>query len=190
MASQSNPNKPIADNDSDAPARASAEEVLRPFQSASAKFLQASAAARDAALQQCAQAWLDFHDEVRKAEQEAYQTMMAATRKHVGALGQPAAGTADEAYAARARSHFDYEREVRQIYADTQAKLSAIAQKSCEGGRGDAVRQFSKQHQDAFQAYQADLQRAWSGAKALDPQALSAIGATILFTIHAVSHGG
>lgn len=119
MTSQSDPNKPTADDASDAPSRASAEEVLRPFQSASVRFLQASAA-RDAAPQPCAQARLDVHG---------------------------------------------------------------------EGRRGESTRQLFKQHQDAFQAYLADLQRAWSGTEALDPQAMSAIGATILFTIHAVSQG-
>jgi hypothetical protein len=189
MTSQNRPGKQT-DSDSTAASGASTEEVLRPFQAASAKFLQANYMAQEAAISQRAQAWLDVQDEVRRVDQEAYQAAMAAMRKHINTIGQSATVSPEEAYAVRARAQLDYEREVRQICAEAQAKVTAIAQKRFgEGGGAGSTEQFFNQRQDAHKAYLADLQQAWSTIQSLDPQIANAIASSILFTINAVGQG-
>jgi hypothetical protein len=189
IAPQDKPGKPAEPDPAAAP-NASLEDALRPFQEAAAKFLQASFAAQQAVMKQRMHAWLDLQDEVRKTEHEAYQAAMAATRKHVDAMAQPPAGSPEEVNAARAQAQLEYEKEIRQLHADTQAKLTALAQRaSGEGGAGAPAGQPFTQQQDAYQAYLADLQQAWASTKALDPQAMNAIAANILFTINAASQG-
>lgn len=186
MTSQKKP----GDAGSEAFTSSGTKDVLKPFQDASAKFLQATFSAQEVALKQRAQAWLDFQDEVRKGEQEAYQAVMAATRKHVNTMGQPVTGNMEEMHSARAKTQLEYEKEVRQIYADTQAKMTAIAQKVFgEGGGGEPTKQASNPRQDAYQAYLTDLQQAWSGIKALDPQTMNAIASSIMYTINAANQG-
>jgi hypothetical protein len=154
------------------------------------KFLQANQSVVEGAMRQCAQAWLDFQDEVRKAEHDAHQAAVAAARKHINAMAQPGANP-EEIYSTRARAQFDYEKEIRQIYSDTQTKLTAVAQKTFgEGGTQNVVKDVSSQRQDAYQAYLADLRQAWSGMKTLDPHTINAIASSILFTISAASQAG
>ena len=171
------------------------EEALRPFQEASAKFLQASVAAHEAAIKQRAQAWLDLQDEARKIEQDTHHAVLDATRKHLEKLGQPATASPEDAFAARAQSQIDYEKAVRQAHVDAQTKLTTIAQKASGestggGGGDDSLKKLTNQRQDAYQTYLADLQKAWSGVKSLDPQTVNAIASNILFTINAIGQAG
>lgn len=215
MESKTNPDKP-ADTAPSAHPSASIEEVLRPFQDASARFLQTSVAARDAAMRQQARAWLDLQEANRRAELEAHLAVIAAARKHLDQMEQQAAGgapaaatatatsdavasgvgagpiaSAEEAYAARVRAQAEYEQEVRRIYADTQAKLAAAQQQAFTGGtERDPARQLFGQQQGAYQAYLAELQQAWAGAQGLDPQMMNAIASSILHTIQAANRGG
>ncbi len=180
MASQGN----SADTASDSTTQANTDETLRPFHDASAKFFQASMAARDAVFKQRAQAYLDVQDKVREVEQEAQRALAEATRKHVDQIGQQGAGSLEEQHTARAQAQVDYEKDVRQIYADTQAKLKDVAGASAAADGGDAIGQLLRQRQDAYQTYLIDLQQAWSGAKSLDPQTVHAIASSILLTIN------
>lgn len=184
MATQKKP-KDRKDTASDESSSVKTEDVLRPFQDASVKFLQTNFSAQESAIKQRAQAYLDLQAEVRKVEQEAYDAVMEANRKHVNKMGQQATSNSmEEMYSERAQSQFDYEREVRQVYIDAQAKLKAIAQKAFGEEGGDETKQFANQRQDAYQSYLADLQQAWSDTKALDPQTMNAIASHILFTIN------
>jgi hypothetical protein len=187
MTSQNNPNKPAA-TDPGASSSVNAEDVLKPFQIASVKFLQAAAQARDAAMRDSVLARIDFCTQARTTEHDACQAIMAAMRKHV-ATTEPQAGNTDESFVVLTRAHVDYEKEVRQIQADTQAKLSAMAQKAFNEGQQEVARQFGKQRQDAYQTYVADLQQAWSTVKGLEPQTMNAIASTITSTLHAASQG-
>jgi hypothetical protein len=213
MESKTNPDKP-ADTDPSAHSTASIEAVLRPFQDASARFLQASVAARDAAMRQQARAWLDLQEAIRRAELEAHLAAIAVARKHLDQMEQQSAGGAavaasgaaasgaaagsasagaspEEAYAVRARAQADYEQEIRQIYANTQAKLAAAQQQAFTGGtERDPARQMVGQQQNAYQAYLAEMQQAWAGAQGLDPQTMNAIATNILYTIQAANRGG
>lgn len=164
---------------------ANSDEVLRPFQEASAKYLQARLAAQEVVLKQRAQACLDLQDRIREVEQEAYRALMEVSRKHVAKIGQQPAGNFSELYLTRAQSQLDYEKEVRQVYMDSHAKLSAIAQTAAGEHSGEAIKSFTDQQQNAYQAYLADLQRAWSAAKSLDPQTMSVIASNIMFTMQA-----
>ncbi len=192
MASQNKPNKPAGDS-SDASSGVNTEDSLRPFQDAAAKFLQAHFSAQESFMKQRAQACLDLQEGVRKVEQEAHQAVMDVTRRHIQATGQPATGQAaaggvEAAYAARVQAQLDYEKEVRQIHADAQAKVMALVQKAQSESFGEeSVKNFASQRQGAYQAYLEDLQRAWSGTKALDPRTLNAIASTILMTMNAAS---
>lgn len=162
------------------------EEALRPFQDAAAKFLQAIVSAQQSATKQRTQAYLDFYDNLRKVEQEAYQTVMDATKKHVEKLGQQTTNSPEEVYTAGAQSQFDYEKQVRQVSIDTQAKLKDLVQKSFGEDGGDPTKQFADERQKAYQTYLADLQQAWANTKALDPQTIKAIASNILFTLQMV----
>lgn len=206
MASHNEPSKPAAGGRSHAPSGGTnvppggpttpsvsdTAEALRPFQEAAAKFLQAQVSANESFFRLRAQFALDLQDEARKVEQEAHQAVMEATRKHLGNLGQPAtgqsaAGSVEAQYGARTQAQLDYERAVQQIYADTQAKMMAIAQKAQgENISGDSIRRFTEQRQGAYQAYLEDLQRAWAATRTSDPQTLNAIAASILMTMNAV----
>lgn len=170
-----------------APAKSSSvdiEEGLKLFQEASAKFLQADFSAQESAIKQRAQAYLDFQAEVRKVEQEAYGAVMELTKKHINSMGHQVAGSLEEMYYVRAQSQLDYEKEVRQVYIDIQAKLNTIAQKAFDGEGEGAIKQFANQRENAYQAYMADLQHAWSNTRALDPQTMNAIASNILLTIN------
>jgi len=196
-----------AQPDPGAPPGSPLEETLRPFQAASARFLQTSQSVQQSIMRQSVQTWLDFVDQVRKTEYEAHRTAMAAARKHLDAMGQAPTkaptkaltkaltSSPEELFAARAQAQADYEQEVRQIQADTQTKLAALSQSTfgasgSGSGSNESIQQLSNQRQDAYQAYLADLQQAWSGVKSLDPQTVSAIASTILFTMNAAGHGG
>jgi len=166
------------------------DESFGPFQAASAKFLHASHSIQESVARQHARMWLDYMDEVRKTEHEGHLATTAATRKHIDATSQQPTGSPEEIYLARVRSQLEYEKEIRQIHADTQAKLAALSQSAFqESGSGDGIRQLAGQRQDAYQAYLTELQQAWSGVKALDPQTIQSIASSILFTINAANQG-
>jgi hypothetical protein len=173
----------FGDTTPDEPSSVHAEEGLKPFQDASIKFLQANFSAQESLIKQRAQFGLDLQDEARKVEQEAYDAVMEATKKHVNNLGRQAAGGLAEMYYARAQSQLDYEKEVRQVYIDTQARMSALARRALGEDGGDAIKQFAGRQQDAYQAYLADLQQAWDKTESLDPRTVNAIASNILFTI-------
>jgi hypothetical protein len=133
-------------------------------------------------MKQQTQTGLDLHQKVRDVEQEAYRAMMEAAKRHIDRLGQQPQASTQEFYLAHAQSQFDYEREVWRAYMDAQAKLRAIAAERLFGEQNGAAvtQQFTNQQQDAYQAYLADLQQAWSGTKTLDPQIMSAIASNIM----------
>jgi len=158
-------------------------EALKPFHDASAKFLQANFAAHEAAMKQRMQAWLEFQEEARKVGDEAQTAVMDATRKYMDKVGQPGTGTQEEQYSARAQSHLDYEKEIRQAYIDNRTKVTGIAQKAFGQSADDMMKQLANQRQDAYQAYLADLQRAWSSTTTVDPQTIAAIASNILMTV-------
>ncbi len=170
---------------SDAP---TLDDVLKPFQEASTKLLQANLTAQESAFKQRAKAELDYQDEVRNVEQEAYRALTAATRKQLDQLGQQGSGAPEQQFAARAQAQLDYEDEVRRIYTDAQTKLTAAAQKACDANAGgDAAQQLTNQRQDAYKSYLSDVQQAWSSIKALDPQTVNVIATHIMSTMSAVS---
>jgi len=204
MASPNEPKKPAAGGRPSAPSEgtnapsgvpnassvADMAEALRPFHEAAARFLQAQAAANEAFFRHRVQFWLDLQDEGRRVEQETHQAVMDTTRKHLGNLGQPptgqaAMGSVEALYTVRAQAQFDYDRAVRQIYADTQAKMMSLAQKAQgENLGGESIQRFMQQRQGAYQAYLEDLQRAWAATRASDPQTLNAIASSILATMN------
>jgi hypothetical protein len=164
------------------------DDVLKPFQEASTRLLQANLAAQETAFKQRAKAELDYQDEVRNVEQEAYRALTAATRKQLDQLGQQGSGSPEQQFSARAQAQLDYEDEVRRIYTDAQTKLTAAAQKACDANAGgDAVQQLTNQRQDAYKTYLSDVQQAWSSTKALDPQTVNVIATHIMSTMSAVS---
>lgn len=166
------------------------EDVLRPFQEASSRFLQASLAAHESVIRQQAQAWLDLQDEVRRVEQEAYRAATEATRKHLDQLGQQPESL-EQMYSARMQAQFEYENEIRRVYADAQAKLVDVARKAQDQTTGgDTARKLGNQQQDAYRTYMSDLQQAWSGTKSLDPQTVNAIASHILSTMNSVGQAG
>jgi protoporphyrinogen oxidase len=183
--------KTTAKDTSDQGQDATTEEVLRPFQEASEKFLQANVSAHQDAAKQYAQTYLDSQQEISEAQQEAYESILKITRKYLETAGQQQkADSPEEAYLAQAQSQFEYEKAVRQIYIDTDAKLQAIAQKLSGDQNEGLTRKLSGQRQDAYQTYLSDLQKAWSGAKNLSPEAINAIASNILSTISAASQAG
>ncbi|HWO18844.1 MAG TPA: hypothetical protein VNO30_08710 [Kofleriaceae bacterium] len=193
MTAQSKPGKPADPGSPPSPTTGVEDglgHVLGPFQAASAKFLQATQALQEASARQQAQAWLNFVDEARRTEHEAHQATMAVMRKHLEATSRQQAGSPEELFSARARTQLDHETELRQIHTDTQAKLTALSQKTfSESGNGDALKNLAPQRQEAYQAYLTDLQHAWAGVKSLDPQTVYAIASTIMFTLHAANQG-
>jgi hypothetical protein len=180
MAAQKKPADVAPDN----PSSVSVEDVLKPFQDASAKFLQAKIASHEAAAKQHAQACIDVQDRIREVEQEAYRAVMEATKKHVEQMGQQPAASVEEMYFARARAQLDFEREVRQVHIDAQSKLATIAQKAMAEDAGGVVKGYTDQRQDAYQTYLADLQQAWSATKSLDPHTMSSIASNMMFAMH------
>src|SRR5206468_12450420 len=72
------------------------DDVLKPFQEAATRLLQANLAAQESAFKQRAKAELDYQDEVRNVEQEAYRAVTAATRKHLDQLGQQGTGSPEQ----------------------------------------------------------------------------------------------
>lgn len=180
MASSTQP----AEGGSDNPTT-NTEEVLRPFQDASAKYLQAKVAAQEAVVKQRAQACLDLRDRIHEVEQEAYRALMEATRKHVEKIGQQSTANIPERYFAHAQSQADYEQEIRQVYIDSYAKLATIAQNAFGEDASEAIKSFTDQQQGAYQSYLTDLQQAWSATKSLDPRTMSAIASNIMCTMQA-----
>jgi len=164
------------------------DEVLKPFQDASEKFLQATVSAHENAMKQYAQTYLDSQEEVQKVQQEGYQAVLEITKKYLDKAGQQKkASSPEEDYFGQAQAQLDYEKEVRQVYADTDAKLQAIARKIAGDETEELTRRLTTQREDAYQAYLSDLQKAWSGANDLNPEAVNAIASNILTTINAVS---
>src|SRR5215471_9325816 len=131
MPSKNKPEDTGADAPSPKDAGPNAEDVLKPFQDAAAKFQQANYAAQEAAIKQRAQACLNFQDEVRKVEQDAFNAIMEANRKQIGKIGQQETGSTEELYSARVQTQFDYEKEIRQVCADAQTRLKAVVEKAC-----------------------------------------------------------
>jgi len=164
------------------------EDVVRPFQEASERFLQATLAANESAFKQCLSAWLDRNDEARQVEQELYSAVTAATRKHADQLGAPGNGSLADLYSARADKQAEYDKELKNLVADAEDKLSGIARKaSKQSETTDAAKQRADQLQEAYRTYMSDLQKAWSGTTDLDPQTINAIASHILCTINSVS---
>ncbi|HEX8737854.1 MAG TPA: hypothetical protein VF721_21160 [Pyrinomonadaceae bacterium] len=174
----------------DESSNATTEEVLRPFQEASEKFLQANLSAHENAVKQFAQTYLDTQQEIAEVQQEAYQAILKITKKYVDSAGQQKSDNPQEAFFGQAQEQFEYEKAVRQIYIDTDAKLQAIAQKVSGDENEGLPRKLAGQRQDAYQQYLSDLQKAWSGAKNLSPEAINAIASNILSTISSVSQAG
>jgi hypothetical protein len=166
------------------------EEILKPFQEASVKFLQANFAAQEAIVKQNAQASFELQEEARKIEQAAYDSVAEATKKHAESMGQETKGSPEEIYAARAQAQLDYEKEVSQVYIDTQAKLTGIAQKAFGDSGEEVAKQFTNEQQGLYQVYLRDLQQAWAETKDLDPQIINAIATDILFTINTAGGSG
>jgi hypothetical protein len=195
MASKDQPKAPQGApsvSSPDNPTPPNIEDVLRPFQEASDRFLQAHLAAQESAIRQRVQAWLDYQDEVRNVEQETYRAVMAATRKQLDQFGQQATGNVEQVYSTRARSQFEYDNEVRRVYAEAQAKLADLTRQAGgeSGGGGGEAQKLAGQRQDSYQTYLSDLQQAWSSTKALDPQTINVIASHILSTMNAVSQTG
>ena len=178
------------------------EEILKPFHEAGQKFLQANAAAQEAAVQQSTKATLDFQDAVRKLEQKTYDAVTDLTRKHAetvsklagggggggGSAGTPAEGSDEDPSLAYAQAQLDYEKALRQIYGDAQGDFAVLAQKAFgeDAKGGSPVKTFNDQRQNAYQSYLSDLSKAWSGVKQYDPQTVSAIATHILYTVNSI----
>jgi hypothetical protein len=164
------------------PAPARIEDVAKPFHDASMKFLQSIIAAQQTSMNESLQAYLDFQQAVRRAEQEAYDAVVEATRKHMNRMSEQA-GTPEEMFSSRMQSQINYESELRQIYANAQSQVQELAQNSFGPNSGEVVKRFAALRQDAYQQYLTDLQRAWSDTTSLDPQAIKAIASNILCTL-------
>jgi len=158
------------------------EEALRPFQEAGNSLLQTTYAAQEAANRQRTLAYLDYQDQVRQIEQDAYKATADATRKYVSR------GTPNDTPEAAQAARNDYEKELQKIQTDAQTKYAEVTQKAAEQlEKGDDSQQ---QKQAALQKYLGDLQSAWSSTKAApDPQTLNAIATHIYATITAVGQG-
>ncbi|MCB1037394.1 MAG: hypothetical protein KDD47_26420 [Acidobacteria bacterium] len=166
---------------------ANTEEALRPFQEASKKFAETTAAAQQAAFERWGKSYAEFQEESRRLEQEAMNAVAERNKKFFSAVGQEPPGKAEEDFASRARLQLEYENEVRQVYVDTQEKLASLAQKVGGGHAEEISQQFSDRRQEAYQAYLGDLQAAWSATTASDPQTMSAIALSILSTLNTCS---
>jgi hypothetical protein len=105
-------------------------------------------------------------------------------KTHVANAGERSGG-ADEQALAQAQAQLEYEIKARQIEFDARMKLRSLAETSLSGQGDDPMQQFAARHQDAYQTYLSDLQRAWSGVKELDPHSTSAIASSIMFTMSA-----
>lgn len=177
------PKKPEKAPASDpAEAATASAEALQPFQEASAKFLKARQAAQDEAALQQMQACLDLRQKAWEVEREAYSSMFAAAKAHVDSLGA-SKGEGDPALAA-ARSQLEFEIKARQVDFDVRQKLQSLAESSSTEKSAEVARQYTTRQQEAYQAYLADLQQAWSGVKGLDPQSTSAIATHIMFAMN------
>ena len=161
------------------------EEAVKPFFEASRKYLQAIVSAQEAAMKDALQAHLEFQQATRQIDQDAYDAVMEATRNHLDRMSEQSEGGVEQTYLARAQSQFEYESEVRRVYADAQAKLSDTVQAAARPEERDLGKQFTSLQEDAYREYVADLQRAWSSSSALDPEAMKAIAANIACTLQA-----
>ena len=160
------------------------EEVLRPFHEAAVKLAEANAAAHGSAIRKWAQSCIDFQNEARRIEQEAYNSIMEVNKKYFNAMGQEAAGSFEEIHASRTKLQQEYENEIREVYGATQNRLAELAQGAGGEDGGDAFRQLNDQRQEAYQAYLADLRQAWAEIPTVDPQAMNAVALHILSTIN------
>src|SRR5579884_1135557 len=158
---------------------AGAEEAVRPFQEAALKYVQAAMTARDSIVKESLQAELSRHVAARRIEQEAYEGLVEATKQHMEKMTSPPGGDAQETYAARAQSHLEYEQGIREIYSNAYAKLAELGQNAQGPNSEDLAGKFSSLRQSAYEAYVADLQNAWSGLAAADPQTVKAIASHI-----------
>lgn len=170
-----------------------AHEALAPFQAASVRFLEANSTAQEKSDHEAMQAWFQLLADSRKVELETSQAMIELTRKHIAMTAEystdQSTQTMESMYYQRAKVQLDYEREVRQLCTDTQAKLAEMTKNALETVRGNSLEQLLQQRQSTYQGYLADLQQAWSTTQTLDPQTLSAIAAQILFTMNVASQG-
>lgn len=161
------------------------EEAVRPFYDASRKYLEAIVSAQEAAVKDALQAHLEVQQAARQIDQEAYDAVTEATKDHFDRMSEQAEGGVEQTYLARAQSQFEYESEVRRVYADAQAKLSDTVQAAARPEERDLGKRFTALQENAYEEYVADLQRAWSSSSALDPEAMTAIAANILCTLQA-----
>jgi len=161
------------------------EEAVKPFYDASRKYLEAIVSAQEAAVKDALQAHLEFQQAARQIDQEAYDGVMEATKDHLDRMSEQTEGGVEQTYLARAQSQFEYESEVRRVYADAQAKLSDTVQSAARPEERDLGKRFTALQENAYEEYVADLQRAWSSGSALDPEAMKAIAANILCTLQA-----
>jgi hypothetical protein len=191
MAPRNKPDDAAADSKSgdtaadSRPANPNIEDVLRPFQDAAMRFVQANVSARDAAMRESAQACLDLQDQVRRVEQDAQGAFIEGTRKYLDRLAQQTTGSPEEMYSARLQAQSDYEKELQQIAVDRDAKLRAAMQSASEqAGNADPVKKIADRRQEAYQTYVTDLQKAWSSVPTADPQTVNTIATHILTTIN------
>lgn len=161
-----------------------AQDAVKPFQDASLKYIQAAIAAQESVVKESLQAYLEFQQTARKLEQEAYDAVMEATRKHLDRISQPPSGGPEQSYFAQAQSQFEYENDVRQAYMNAQTRLQEVAQQSSGPDSGQLMQRFTSTSQDAYQQYLADLRQAWANVASLDPQTVKAIASNILYTLN------
>ena len=161
------------------------EEAVKPFRDASIKFLQAAMEARQNAAKDSTRAHLDFQKTVQEAEKEAYDAVVEATRKQMSRLNEQPSSSAEETYRIRIEAQINYEKEVRQAYANAQQRVQETTLKlfGAEGG-GDFVKRLTSQRQEAYRQYLVDLQQAWSGMKDLNQQTIKTIATNILYTLN------
>jgi len=168
------------------PSNPGSDDPVKPFRDASMKFLQATMSVQQMTMKDSLQAYLDFQQTVRQLQQEAYDAVAEATRKHMARMSeQPPSGKVEEMYSSRLEAQANYENEVRQAYSNAQSKLQENAQKLFGPDGGDAMKKLMSARQEAYQQYLGDLQQAWSGINNLDPQTIKAIASNIICTLNA-----
>jgi hypothetical protein len=160
-----------------------AQEAVRPFQEASVKYLQATMAAQEDAAREAIESQVELQRAARHLEQEAFDALAEATKRHLERMSQQPAGGPEEMYFARLRSQLEYEQDLIQVYADAQARLSELSQRASSPGSEDVTQRFASRRQEAYQQYLSDLQEAWASTS-VDPATMKAIASHILCTLN------
>ena len=166
-------------------AQPGSDDFVKPFQDASMKFLQAATSAYEGIVKDSMQAYSEFQQTARKLQQDTYEAVTEATRKHMSGLSeQPAGGKPEDVYSSRLQAQRSHENELRQTYTNAQSSLQDLMQKYFGAGNEDLLKKYISQRQEAYQQYMGDLQQAWSGASKLDPQTVKAIASSIVWTLN------